>query len=403
MGDSVAFGLGIGDEETIAQRLEENLALTIGEGAPRPIVNTVACPGWSFENAYYYLLTRWNDYNPKIVSYVPTDNDLDDSYAVMETGHRVGVSDPLAGASRGHFSISYHYSLAHERRRAFPAGNFSDTEYALLTGVSPEAITRWNRFAERIADLDARLKKNGKLIVLFMERSWWMERALQFIMLKDPNVAFCYTFEKGDNDGLGDDPHPNAACAAALGWRLAKYIIDDKIIPGAGARPLPAENANYKNRTLVLPLRREILDRKRKFDELANLRIGPKISILDGTGWSQIYGGIAHVGQALYAASCTLRAKGARTLILEIDRYTGTTVLLPFNITITTAGSVVGSVEVTEPGSSGAVASYSIPIPPNIQLEDVADFDLHASRWTSRHISGVRRPFSYKLRSIQLE
>ena len=56
LGDSVAFGFGLEDPETFAERLEDFLAAITDPSRSPPIVFTIACPGWSFLNAKRYLL-----------------------------------------------------------------------------------------------------------------------------------------------------------------------------------------------------------------------------------------------------------------------------------------------------------------------------------------------------------
>ena len=58
LGDSVAFGHGVRDEEAIGNRLEDYLGRMTPSGAPRPVVFTVACPGWSTRSACRYLTSH---------------------------------------------------------------------------------------------------------------------------------------------------------------------------------------------------------------------------------------------------------------------------------------------------------------------------------------------------------
>ena len=52
LGDSVAFGFGVADDQTFGNHLEELLATLVPDGAPRPVVMTVGCPGWNTRNCW---------------------------------------------------------------------------------------------------------------------------------------------------------------------------------------------------------------------------------------------------------------------------------------------------------------------------------------------------------------
>jgi hypothetical protein len=88
LGDSVAFGYGLADDETLAVRLEEDLRAVQG-GQGRPVVaRTVAMPGWNFGNAMAFLSDPLGRAAADIVVYIPIGNDLCDSDGLWETGQR---------------------------------------------------------------------------------------------------------------------------------------------------------------------------------------------------------------------------------------------------------------------------------------------------------------------------
>src|SRR5436190_13217548 len=79
LGDSVAFGFGVADDETIAHQLEKFLGAATAAPATRPVVYTVACPGWSIQNECRFLADRLGEIKPDVVLLITSANDLDDS------------------------------------------------------------------------------------------------------------------------------------------------------------------------------------------------------------------------------------------------------------------------------------------------------------------------------------
>ncbi|HYN63547.1 MAG TPA: hypothetical protein VES36_03005, partial [Candidatus Limnocylindrales bacterium] len=93
LGDSVAFGYGLNDDQTLACQLEQVLGTLRGPSA-RPIAaRTVAIPGWNHHNAVSFLLDHYVELAPDIVVYLPIGNDLCDTDGLWETGHRRPAPD----------------------------------------------------------------------------------------------------------------------------------------------------------------------------------------------------------------------------------------------------------------------------------------------------------------------
>ena len=86
LGDSVAFGFGLGDEDTLAAQLERLLG-------GRVACSTVAVPSWNCQNAWRFLLDHLDRLRPDVVLYFPVENDLEDGYGVTEAGQRRTAED----------------------------------------------------------------------------------------------------------------------------------------------------------------------------------------------------------------------------------------------------------------------------------------------------------------------
>ncbi|MCA9320456.1 MAG: hypothetical protein KDB53_06965, partial [Planctomycetes bacterium] len=166
LGDSVAFGWGLADDQTLAQRLEAELARATEEGGPRPWVRTAATPGWTVANERQWLLDNWNDVEPDIVIQVVVGNDLDDSFSVLENGLRSVDHDPAVGAERRpHTSYQYNLALAMGLRAENRIGGLLDLKqmptFALYAGTTPESKRRWNRLLDDLEDTEARVRDVG--------------------------------------------------------------------------------------------------------------------------------------------------------------------------------------------------------------------------------------------------
>ncbi len=94
LGDSVAFGYGLVDEDVLAAQLERLLAAAL---PARPVVcETVALPSWNCRNAWRFLFDHLQRFRPALVLYLPVDNDLEDSFGVNEAGQRRASPDLVA-------------------------------------------------------------------------------------------------------------------------------------------------------------------------------------------------------------------------------------------------------------------------------------------------------------------
>jgi hypothetical protein len=113
LGDSVAFGLGLADDETLGAQLERLLAAAL---PARPIAcTTVAVPSWNGRNAWRFLLDHLEHFRPDIVLYLPIDNDLEDSYGVNEAGQRRTAEDPAVPLPLLHVRPEWAYLVLRTR------------------------------------------------------------------------------------------------------------------------------------------------------------------------------------------------------------------------------------------------------------------------------------------------
>jgi hypothetical protein len=401
LGDSVAFGFGVADDETLAHCLEELLGATMEEGRPRPVAFTVACPGWSFRNAQRYLLDHLQEIDPDVVLYVPADNDLDDSHCVLETGHRVVDVDPALGAEHPHCSQGYHYLLEGNRQRKFPGTEGAYRHYALYTGVTPESKRRYQTLIAGIVELQDRLSACGsRFAVVLLKGVPFYRRVLHALAGERPFPLLGVFGSTGFEDQLEGDPHPNARCVRATAWRMARFLIEQRWVAGAGTRPLPDEDARYAGRTFPTSPTDELEAERAAWDHLAVEQIGNRIDMEKGAGWHQVYGGVLPDGTVGIAAFAVLSSGGASRLAVTIERADLPGVY-PMTVRVSVNGVDAKPIDVAaaDPGQDRRLTSL-VEIPPAARGSGFLEVQLLSSSWAVEQVEGMSRLVSYRLRSL---
>jgi hypothetical protein len=315
VGASIPFGLGVGDEETLAARLEELFPGTVRGW-------TVAIPRWSHANAVCFLLDHWPTLRPDVVLYMPYDNDLGDTPVVSASGYRRAWPDPAN--PRPWLPIDQPQDRRVWKRKLWQIRHRqADLEerdlgtLAIESDLAPESSRRFDAAAASIERLARRVEAEGaRLALLLYEDSphdWHLLRRLYDRGLELPVIPL---FRKVAPElQLGWDPHPNARTqqvmaqwAAAelvrLGWLEVAANAEWPEIPGAylelraPARP-PAE------------LRR-LSDRARR---QADQEMTAEVDFVAGRGSKQVYGGLTAGG----LATTGLLAMLPRGDILEVE------------------------------------------------------------------------------------
>lgn len=172
LGDSVAFGCGVADDESLGAVLEEELRRARPAARPAPVVLTAATLGWTVANARRWLLDHFADVEPDVVLHIVVGNDLDDGFSVLDGGLRSIDHDPVRGADRSPyvgygFNLGYIGGLRYENR-------IRDVEhldhlpvYALYAGITPESKRRWASVFADLEDLERRMRARGGHYIAF--------------------------------------------------------------------------------------------------------------------------------------------------------------------------------------------------------------------------------------------
>ena len=173
LGDSVAFGAGVNDDETLACQLETMLASALAEGAAPITCHTVASTGWNHRNAVSFLLDHYDEYDPDWIVYIPIENDLTDTYGVYENGNRrighdaVSPRPWIAVNDEPRFLLTYHLA-----QRVWD-GEVSETidpsevgPAAITADLSAESSRRYDENVASIARLRRAADARGARVAL---------------------------------------------------------------------------------------------------------------------------------------------------------------------------------------------------------------------------------------------
>jgi lysophospholipase L1-like esterase len=413
LGDSVAFGFGLADDETIGSALEELLA-SASAGGPRPVVRTVASPGWNARNAFRYLTAHLGRLRPDVVLFLPVGNDLDDGFSTDETGQKSpfdlarGARLPAASLDQWHALMRAHQDGAGTGRRQAirrAGGVDAAVPHALFTGLTPESDRRWGEQVAGLAELQRRLASHGaRLAVTFLEYQGYESVFHARVGRALPELPLVRTFaELGPGDQLGDDPHPNARYARALAWCMAELLVREGWVPDARADRLP-------------PLDEDLADRRLPALDLAGAeallasRAAPwaeffesEVVLADTTGFQQVYGGVAADGTVERALWLALAGTGGTELTLEIERLPAATRLYPLTLRAVVDGAAAGEVEVPAPAEGADPAfTHTFRVPADRASLPYLDVEVHASNWVHDPGDGRSRNASFRLVRIGL-
>lgn len=246
LGDSVAFGIRLGDDETIASHLESILD-TARDPLGRDVVcETFAAPGWSGRNSTAALLDRIAEIRPDVVVFLPIDNDLCDTLGIGDGGGMAPEVDVLAPQPLLRAGYETVFARVVHLANAWRAGELvapitSDELGKILLnfGTTPASRARYDAECAAIDKLDHALRDRGaRLYVQF-----YLEKATEPVFSKVmrqrlrtgralaeriPEIA---GFEVQDPSfTLENDMHPSSRGARALAASIARRLVDDGLV-----------------------------------------------------------------------------------------------------------------------------------------------------------------------------
>jgi len=386
LGDSVAFGYGLNDDQTLAHQLEL-LLNTAGETAARAAARsagtagaseadgasvaparpvecrTVAIPGWNHRNAVSCLLDHLDALDPDVVVYLPIPNDLLDSDGVNEDGNRrqtidAASHDPWLSVNQlASILFARHAATTLEERGAVPWIWLGPD--GIMSDLSAESHRRYDENVDSIALLAATIaRRGGKLLLLQWlddQYGWTVRLRLAERGLQVPVLPLFSAIPAALT--LGFDPHPNAETVQGMASWVAADLIRRGWVPGELATIPPASEAVRAARGPDRPLAQAAV-KATSAQWNAWARLQPAIDLQALLGVGQILGGVNIDGTAGPRALFLL-PRGAPTLSVRLAGVAGRPDLYPLEVGVQIDDQLAGTVRIE--GEAEVEASFDVP------------------------------------------
>ena len=377
LGDSVAFGYGLNDDQTLAHQLEL-LLNTAGEtaaraaarsaegtaGAARPVeCRTVAIPGWNHRNAVFCLLDHLDALDPDLVVYLPIPNDLLDSDGVNDDGNRRMTID--AASHDPWLSVNQLASILFARRAAKALEERGQEPWiwlgpdAVMSDLSAESHRRYDENADSIALLATTVARRGGQLLLLQwlddMYGWSLRRRLAERGVQAPILPLFS--EIPAELTLGFDSHPNAETVQGMACWVAADLIRRGWVPGELATIPPASEAVRAARGPERPLGQDVL-KATDFQWSGWARLQAAIDLQTRLGVGQIYGGVNIDGTA-GARALFLLPRGASTLSVRLAGLAERPDLYPMEVGVQIDDRLAGTLRIE--AEAEVEASFEVP------------------------------------------
>lgn len=421
LGDSIAFGLGVRDDETYAARIERRLSECWNGEGKSPAVLTVASPGWNLESSTRWMRNHAHRYEPSLVVLLPVDNDLENRFVPSASGGRSYGIDPVHGQGRIHVSSESFTDLRVAMTGRAPLdrvasvlgdGGLVAVEHALTAGLAPESIRRYDEAVESIVRLrDELARRSCKLAVLCTWDSHFMRELEARLRQRAPDLMVSFVFDEWQKaDALIGDGHPNPLCIDAGSVRILQEIGRHGLLPPQAKPERMALPAEFQGRIAQPRTGSDAQSWLTSRQKILEKHSGPRIDLRDGTGFQQIYAGVDPDGTVGGQAEFCLRRKGdERGIALEIDVPIGGTNPMRLSIRLGMRTGPGDHIHWTNWTDTNAVdADRSAPRPIQIELPSAArgvgwmDVRLEADNHVVETVAGKSRVAALRLISAKL-
>jgi lysophospholipase L1-like esterase len=230
LGDSVAFGWGVPEEDTFGRQLEQRLGDCLGR--PVRTVNTGVC-SYNTVQQLRFLRRQGAQLDPDAVLLLYVENDVLPFLPVERDGSMLSVRGRPGRLTDWLLARSWTYRVAYHLSRPMLAGETLDPEAAGYR----DSLAALASLAETSADLGAEFA----VIVYRMARRPASDRLVEDIRAVGEAAGFSVAdaapwFAGRDLRGLTNsvtDTHPNAAGHALLAEGAADFLRRNKLPPAA--------------------------------------------------------------------------------------------------------------------------------------------------------------------------
>ena len=386
LGDSVAFGYGLNDDQTLAQQLEDQLAAVRGADLPPVAGRTVAMPGWNHRNSVHCLLDHLDELDPDLVVYLPVGNDLIDSDGIWESGHRRSAPDIASPDPWLQVGVRTEWPFLKTLQDDVVAGRVDAAEAATRVGPSllnsdlpTESRRRFDENAASIALLDQTLRARGArlLLVPYVEGEYVVHllRHLHDAGLDVPTLRLFKSFPR--EFGLADDPHPNAAAVGVMATWIAEELLRRGWVERGAGGALPPVGAQYEQlRSDPLDATKNVAASDARRAEIA-AQLRPALDLTTFEGVYQVYGTLNDDASVAMRLLVALQPAG-RHVLVRLAPLESRPELYPLEVGVELDGRMVGSVVVTADGP----AEGRFAVPDRADAGAPLEVRLKPERWT---------------------
>jgi lysophospholipase L1-like esterase len=397
LGDSVAFGLGVADDEILGAQLQGLLEDLLEPDAPPLAVITAATSGWNHTNAVRFFLDHAEKLDPDVVIYLPVDNDLADSFGVTAAGHRRVAPDVAQADPRLPVSMEAHLAILAAMIDRFTNGLTRQIPpkklgpLALVSDLGAESRRRLDANADSIARLvQACERRRTRLLLAWVHEDsaypsygWSLRERLLDRGLDPPSTVLFERFPKELQQD--DDPHPSALGLRVIASMLAEVIQGKGLLPLRPDAELPPRPDGFDAQPLPPSSAEEVAARAQELRDEARAILRSRVDLLTGEGTLQIYGGLSSDGRMGPRLKAMLAARGPHLRVILADPGDLPS-LLPLEVQVSVDGRVVGSMQVlSEAEDATCRAEFTLPEEPAEGA--VLDVDLEALDWAAMPIS----------------
>ncbi len=382
LGDSVAYGLGLAQEENLAAQLEDVLRAARPAGAREIVCTTVALPGWNPRNAARQLLDHLPRVAPDLVLFVPVENDLDDSYGVTEAGQRRRSEDPAVPHPLCQVAPALDVFRTLGRQKLGPRGlarredETAIERWSALGGLSESARWRYDDATDTLANLAQRLERSGARLVLAPYHAHDLQHGLRARLaargVELPVLPLLEEFRH--EDGLGKNPHPNAETTRALALWAAEGLFARGLLPYAPVGALPEVPARLVGRRARELPPAELARWRAEFERAHAAALVARVEPAELLGLNQIYGGVNADGTLGLEAALVLPP--GRRLRVELSGALAAPGLYPLALALEVDGQALGLLDLPDEAARRAFefelgpAQAAAPFEVRIQAQD---------------------------------
>lgn len=410
VGDSVAFGFGVDDDECLAHRLETLLddERVRGPDGRRVVCRTVAVPSWNHESPLAFLQHEIERLAPDVVLYLPVHNDLADTSGVTSVGTR--REEPVAHAATPLVEVVLGRGVKLERaaveRAKLEGRELSDEELgadALMTGVTPTSRRRYRAAVGSIAALRALSAEHGARFALLRTGGSIFGQLLDASLVREGGevaalVPSSIPLMRSmlSRFTLGYDPHPNAETLGVWATWIGRELAARGWVDAVPAAPWPDVPSDHEDNRRAPAAVDGLLAGATEHRAAVAARFLSEIDFTSGRGIRQVLGGVNANGLARTGLRVALGepdGPGATLLVIAAPIESRPD-LYPLDVDVTWRGEALGTLTIPPDG----LGRFRADLPPRGAgpVERVGELELLPRDWCVARIDARRFVASFR-------